>query len=73
MTQRYFRSRWLALPLILSAVFAVLFFPVVREKYDAVLSVVFTVIGVVVIWAAYVIRAHVFSQFGKHPKNPDRQ
>lgn len=69
MIQKYFRWPWFVLPLLLSLIFAALFFPIVREKYDVAMSVVLTITGVVVIWGSYMIRAHVFSQFPKKPKN----
>jgi hypothetical protein len=59
---RYLRSAWVILPLLLSVVFAVLFYPVVQRRYDPALSIIYTFAGVCVIWIVYFIRAHIFTQ-----------
>jgi hypothetical protein len=58
-----FRTKWVLLPIALSAVFAILFFPVVRLRYEIPLALIFTLLGIGVIWASYLVRAHVFSHW----------
>ena len=57
-------GRWVILPILLSIVFAALFFPVVNKQYAPRLAVLFTVIGVCVIWVVYLVRAYIFTRPG---------
>ena len=52
---------WLILPILLSAIFAVLFYPVVQERYESLYSILFTFVGVCMIWITYFIRANIFT------------
>ena len=58
---RLYSRFWINVTVLLSAVFAVLFFPPVREKYGMTVSILATSAGVLVIWAVYFVRACIFS------------
>jgi hypothetical protein len=53
----------------LSIIFVYLFFPIVRDRYEAGPSLVYTGIGVCVIWGSYVVRAYIFTRPGATRKN----
>lgn len=59
---RFIRTPWVALPVLLSVVFIVLFYPVVSQRYSVTASLGLTVAGLCVIWASYFIRAYVFTR-----------
>jgi len=61
MAKLYYRF-WISITAVLGGVFAVLFFPVVRQRYGFEKSILFTATGVVVIWAVYFIRAYIISR-----------
>jgi hypothetical protein len=61
MTRLYSRF-WVNITLLLSVVFAVVFFPLVQERYGLPWSVFLTLSGVLVIWAAYFVRAYLFTR-----------
>ena len=62
--KRGFFGPWIIVPIILSVVFAVLFFPIVQNRYPTALAVLFTIIGICVIWASYFVRAYIFTRPG---------
>lgn len=62
---KYVRSWWVTLPVVLSIVFVVLFYPVVSQRYSLPASLGFTVIGLCVIWAVYFIRASIFTRLSQ--------
>jgi hypothetical protein len=62
MLKSAFLGPWVILPIVLSVVFAVLFYPVVSARFELSLAVLLTVIGVGVIWASYVVRAYIFTR-----------
>ena len=65
MARRYSRI-WTGLTMMLSVVFAVLFFPAVHARYTLTESLAYTILGLIVIWGVYFTRAailsHVFSR-----------
>ena len=61
MTRLYSRF-WINVTLLLSVVFAVVFFPVFRERFGFAWSTLLTALGVMVIWAVYFIRAYIFTR-----------
>lgn len=66
------RSMWIALPVLLSIIFAVLFYPVVSQSYGQGASVGLTVAGICVIWVVYFVRAYVFARmFETSSRNKD--
>jgi hypothetical protein len=69
---RFIRSPWVILPILLSAVFAVLFYPIVQRRYDPLFSIMYTFAGVCVIWIVYFIRAHIFSSLFTDKQRWDR-
>jgi hypothetical protein len=62
MTIRMSSRFWIAATIFLSVLFAVLFFPEVHGRYSLGLSLLFTGVGIVVIWVVYIVRAYVFSR-----------
>jgi predicted transporter len=53
---------WVAVTIVLCVVFAILFFPSVQQKYGFTLSLLMTLLGMLLIWANYFIRAYIFSR-----------
>ncbi|KPL03692.1 MAG: hypothetical protein AMJ73_05700 [candidate division Zixibacteria bacterium SM1_73] len=53
---------WVTVTIVLSVVFAILFFPIVHPKYGFPLSLLITLLGLLFIWANYFIRAYIFSR-----------
>ena len=51
---------WIVLPIVLSVIFAVLFIPVARRSQGLPLALLYTLIGLCVIWASYFVRARIF-------------
>lgn len=58
---RYFNRFWIWIPIILSAVFAILFFPLVRQQFSLIISILLTTAGMLVIWIIYLLRAVIFT------------
>lgn len=58
---RFVGGPWIVLPILLSVVFAALFFPVVERRYDLFSSLMYTFAGLCVIWITYFIRVHIFT------------
>jgi hypothetical protein len=64
---------WIILPVLLSVVFVALFLPATSQRHGLPASLGLSLLGVVVIWASYLIRAHIFSSWAEKPsKDPDR-
>ena len=66
-----FSNPWVLLPVALSAIFAVLFFPVVSRTQETPFALLYTAIGVLVIWAAYAVRARIFSRWSEKDGKSD--
>ena len=60
---RLYHPFWVGVTILLSAVFGILFFPVVHEKYGLPMSIALTLLGVAVIWIIYIVRAQIFSSW----------
>ncbi len=58
---RLYNRFWVAVTTVLCVVFAVLFFPAVQRKYGFTVSLLMTLLGMLLIWANYLIRAYIFS------------
>ena len=52
---------WVNVTIVLSVVFAVLFFPEINSKYGFLKSVILTAAGAIFIWVIYFIRAYIFT------------
>ena len=65
MMNRTFTSPWIVLPIVLSVIFAVLFFPVARRSQELPLALLYTAIGMCVIWAVYFVRARIFGRWSR--------
>lgn len=57
---KYYNGFWLGLTVVLSVVFAILFFPVVSDRYSLPISILFTAVGIAFIWVIYFVRALIF-------------
>lgn len=58
-----FHSRfWVIVTFLLSLIFAVLFLPLVFERYALGEAILLTAAGIIVIWGVYFIRAYIFSR-----------
>ena len=55
---------WVIVTAILCVIFAVLAFPIFAKVRGVATAVTYTVIGFVVIWLAYFVRAWAFSRHG---------
>jgi hypothetical protein len=53
---------WIGVTIVLSVVFAALLFPAVHDRYGFLVSALLILVGLVVIWAVYLIRAYVFGR-----------
>lgn len=53
---------WTLMTVVLSVVFAVLAFPVFRQAQGFLPAVLYTFLGIVVIWAVYFVRSWIFSR-----------
>jgi hypothetical protein len=52
---------WPVLTIILSFVFAMLFYPIAEKEYGTLNAVLFTTVGLAVIWLVFTIRVFIFS------------
>ncbi len=64
-SSKHYGGFWIGLAVALSALFAVLFYPAARRTYNPGTSLVFTALGVIVIWIVYFIRVMIFSRLDK--------
>lgn len=71
--RKYLISPWVLIPIALSVIFALLFFPIVRQSYEIAASVIFTAIGICVIWGSYGVRAHIFGNLFRRKSNTRNQ
>jgi hypothetical protein len=69
MTRRY-SGFWLGFTIVLSIIFAALFFPGVYGRYTLTESLTYMGIGVLVIWAVYFARAAIFPRVFSRAKPP---
>ena len=64
-----YRTPWIIVPVVLTFVFAALFFPVFRPRYDLLTTLAFTFVGICVIWASYLLRAGIFSSWERERRH----
>jgi hypothetical protein len=62
---RFMRTRWVLVPVMLSIVFVVLFYPVASQRFRAPAALGCTVIGLCVIWGSYFIRARILTRLSR--------
>ena len=55
---------WVCVTVVLSIAFAVLFFPVVQREFGLPGSALLTLLGILVIWGVYFVRARIFGKLG---------
>ena len=66
---RYVNRFWIWITIFLSVVFAALFVPVAARNIGLGKAILYTLIGLIVIWMVYLIRAHIFGRlFSKKGK-----
>lgn len=61
--RKYFNRFWFIFTVILSAAFVVLFSSVLAESIGTVKTVIYNLIGLLVIWLVYIIRAYIFTKY----------
>ena len=59
---KYFNKYWLTITIVLSVAFALLFFPVAADRAGYMKAAVYTLVGLIVIWIVYFIRAWIFQK-----------
>ena len=57
---KYYNGFWIGVTIVLSVVFALLFFPLVNDNYSLPLAILLTAAGVIFIWIIYFSRAVIF-------------
>ncbi len=68
--KHYFNKLWVIITVILNVVFVILFFPLSLKRVGTIKAIVFTLIGLLIIWIVYFVRAYIFSKyFGEKDKN----
>ena len=60
--KKQFSSFWFILTIFLSAIFVVLFYPGTSERLGTGEAVMYTIVGVLVIWIVFFLRARIFSK-----------
>ena len=70
---KYFNKFWFTFTAILCTVFVVLFFPMTIEKVGIGKAIIYTIIGLVVIWIVYFVRAYIFTQIFSDNTNSDKE
>lgn len=53
---------WISFTVVLSVVFAVVFFPIVRDKFFLTDAILLTLAGIAIIWGVYFLRAAIVSR-----------
>jgi hypothetical protein len=59
---RLFSAFWVAVTIVFSIMFTALFFPLVLDRYGPLPAFLLTVLGLLIIWAVYFVRALIFSR-----------
>jgi len=59
--KKYYNGIWVTATVILSVVFAVLFFPYILPTCGFTGSLFLTLLGLLVIWTVYFLRAYIFT------------
>ena len=59
--KKLFSSFWFLLTVFLSAIFVVLFYPAIKENVGNSEAVLLSIVGVLVIWIVFFVRARMFS------------
>jgi hypothetical protein len=55
---------WIGFTLVLTIIFILLFSTAIVDEYGIIKTTFFTLLGVIVIWIVYFIRANIFSKMG---------
>lgn len=61
--RKLYNPFWVGVTVILSLIFAVMLPVSIIETQGTALTILYTVIGLIVIWAVYFVRAYIFSGF----------
>ena len=69
MTRRH-SGFWIGFTIVLSIIFAALFFPGVYGRCSLTESLIYTGLGVAVIWGVYFVRAAIFARVFSRAKSP---
>lgn len=71
--KKYFSPFWISITIILCILFFVLFFPLALEQVGLYKAIVYSIVGIAVIWLANFARAIIFADMnntGKENKQP---
>ncbi len=60
--RKHLLTPWVLLPIVLSVIFALLFFPIVRKSHELTAALLYTAIGIFIIWGSYFVRAYIFGR-----------
>lgn len=60
---------WIIITVIISVVFGVLFYPAVVGEHGELKTILYTALGILVIWIVYFIRAYIFSNIFNNRKS----
>lgn len=63
MSNKLYNRFWVNVTIVLSVIFTAFFFPTVRQKHEVFTSLLLTCVGLLVIWASYLVRAVIFSRY----------
>ena len=61
--RKLYNPFWVGVTVVLSLIFAVMLPVSILESHGVALTVLYTVIGLIAIWASYFVRAYIFSGF----------
>jgi Na+/H+ antiporter NhaC len=63
------KNPWIFLPIVLSVIFAAFFFPIARKTHELPLALLYTAIGICVIWGTYFVRVFIFERMSCKQEN----
>jgi hypothetical protein len=66
---KYVNKWWFAITILLNVVFAALFIPIATRNVGLWKAILYTLIGLIVIWIVYFIRAYIFGQIFSKTNN----
>jgi quinol-cytochrome oxidoreductase complex cytochrome b subunit len=69
---KHSNKTWIIITVIFCVVFVILFYPIAAERVGHPKAIVYTLIGLLVIWLIYFIRAYVFSKIFSKKNNTNR-
>jgi hypothetical protein len=68
---RFYNRFWIGMTVVLCGIFAVLLFPAIRPGHGTLNAALYTLLGILVIWAVYFVRVYVFSRLDENRSGTD--